>query len=173
MFIMLNETFPFALRPFLETVAAETLAVVQQRLTGPPPAGNGVIVCSYYDRGPDVLTFDGLYVVRLSVKDLYYSQFVYQLSHELGHVMLNPRRSNGLIETLTTAVSHQALDDLSARWYTQPPFEEWRNYAPEFRKYRQNEEASQTVQLPEKVRAAIRFGRWDQISLYLRFRRFD
>ena len=55
-------------------------------------------------------------IVHLSVNTPVYSQFVYQLGHQLGHVMLDPRRSNGLIDTIYTALSYEVLDGMTDQW---------------------------------------------------------
>ena len=67
-------------------------------------------------------------VIHFTVSDAKYDQFAYQLGHELGHVMLNPRRSNGVIETICTAVSYEVLDRISDRWMIIVPFPYLRGY---------------------------------------------
>jgi hypothetical protein len=42
--------------------------------------------------------------------------------------MLNPRRSNGVIETICTAVSYEVLDRMSDRWMIIVPFPYLRGY---------------------------------------------
>jgi hypothetical protein len=53
------------------------------------------------------------YSIRLPVVDNYPGQFVYQLNHELAHLMLDPRRSNGAVEALAEAYTLHRLHCLA------------------------------------------------------------
>jgi hypothetical protein len=48
-----------------------------------------------------------IWLAGVSERD--YCKVAYQLSHELGHVMMDPSRDNGAIEMLPVAVSLEAL----------------------------------------------------------------
>ena len=66
-----------------------------------------------------------------------YCRFAYQLSHQLGHVYLDPRRSNGLIETLADCVAYQTLARLSQPWKSKySDREDIKYYASGFLTYR-------------------------------------
>lgn len=175
MTIMVDNSFPAEPRVDLATVAGETLAVVRQRFPGPPPAGSRPIVCIYDPSVPEVApTGDQTpYIIKIGVKDRQFDQFAYQLGHELGHVMLDPRRTSGLDETCAFAVSYRVLDDLAVRWAADPPFEGWRSYAPNFTAYRVEDEKSHLQGFPEEVKNAVARRQWNPVSLYLRFRRED
>src|SRR5439155_25086603 len=114
-----------------------------------------------------------IYRIHLSEKGRDYVRFTYQLAHELGHVMLDPRRSNGLIETLAVALSLQILDDMTDRWERDPPHDHWQSYAPEFRKYRVRTEKSHLEKFPLEVQALVERKSWPELALYLRYRRAD
>lgn len=175
MTIMADNSYPADARIDLTTVAGEVLAVVRQRLSGPPPAGARSIVCIYSPSVPEVSPTGELtpYMIKTSVNERNYDQFAFQLAHELGHVMFDPRRTNGLVETCAVAISLQALDDLSMKWATDPPYEIWRPYAPNFSDYRALNEQNGLADFPDEVKAAVKDKRWKEVSLYLRYRRQD
>ena len=84
----------------------------------------------------------GDYVVLLDVKGRYWSQLAYQFSHETCHLLSNYDLSpNNLShqqwfeESLCEAFSLFTLSKLADQWEVNPPFESWRGYAPELRKY--------------------------------------
>ncbi|MBI3945576.1 MAG: hypothetical protein HY321_06640 [Armatimonadetes bacterium] len=168
----LDETFPSAVREDLQTVADEVAAVVSRLLPGPPPAFRPII-CTVDPNGPltDVTTDPSRYRITLTVTGRYYAQLVYQLSHELAHVMMDPRRTNGSVETVATAVSIRALMDIADRWQVQPPHPRWQAYVPRFREYALARQAEALRNFPAPVRAAAYDGRWDEVALYLRYRR--
>jgi hypothetical protein len=171
----LDASFPEEVRGDLLVVAREVLEVVASRFGADPPAGRRPYVCFVRPEGPitDSTTDDRAYRIGLSIVDRSYARFVFQLGHELGHVYLDPRRTNGLLETLAVAVSLQALDDLAERWAYAPPHRNWRSYAPAFRSYRERVEAWYLRELPDAVREAARTGHWQDVALYLQYRRVD
>jgi len=173
--IQLDASFPPATRRDLLSVARNVLALTQALFPDPPPAGIRPIVCFYRAKGPitDSTTDPSRYHVGLSVTTRHYARFAYQLGHELGHVYLDPRRTSGLVETLAVAISLRVLDDMSELWARRPPYPHWRSYAAEFRRYRENEEARHLASFPPEVADAVRRGRWQDVALYLAYRRED
>jgi hypothetical protein len=171
----LDASFPDEVRGDLLVVAREVLEVVAARFRADPPAGRRPYVCFVRPSGPitDSTTDPRRYRIGLSVVDRSYARFVFQLGHELGHVYLDPRRTNGLLETVAVAISLQALDDLATRWARAPPYPHWRSYAPALRRYRERVEAWYLRDLPDEVREAARTGNWQGVTLYLRYRRLD
>ena len=96
------------------------------RFQGPPPAGIRPLYCYKHQVGEPAIietvpdgTRDhpnipqagleperyqiGLDVADLAHDDSLYERFVYQLGHELGHLLLEPRRANPMLETLAVA----------------------------------------------------------------------
>lgn len=104
--------------------------------------------------------------VSVTVNGPYYAQFVYQLSHELGHVMLDPRRTNGVIETIASAVAYEILDRMADRWAMIVPFPYLRGYGENFRKYRSDDEAARLKRLLD-VQPAVAKRDWNGVSQYL------
>ena len=105
-------------------------------------------------------------VVSLTANGPVYDQFAYQLAHELAHVMLNPHRSNGVVEAICTAASYEVLDRMSDKWEMVVPFSYMRGYEENFRKYRREQETTPLARLPEISDAAKR-GHWLQVRQYL------
>lgn len=68
-----------------------------------------------------------------------YSQIMFQLSHELGHVYINPYRNNRFIESCCCAMSYLCLKRMEKRWNRNPPFPNWSKYARNFKRYRRDE----------------------------------
>ncbi len=166
--VELDNTFPDELRPDLQTVSRDVLAVVRGRM-GPEPPEPRPVMCYVRLRGP--LTEsppDGAtYRVGLSVTTRDYARLAYQLGHELGHVMMDPRRTNGVIETIATALSLQVLDDLQERWTKRPPYASWRAFAPRFGEYRARVETDALSRLPTDVRGAANARDWRFVTGYL------
>ena len=173
--IRLEESFPEEVRRDLTTVAEEVLAVVQERMPGDPPAGVRPIVCFVRPKGPitDSTSDPSVYRIGLTVTGLQYAQFAYQFGHELGHVWLDPRRTNGVLEILAVAISHQVLVDLAKRWKRGAPYPNWASYAPNFLSYLDQEVSGKLEKIPDSVRAMVQEGRWEEVGLYLRYRRPD
>lgn len=173
--IRLDESFPEASRGDLQAVAEDVLAVTREVTRRAPPAGLRPVVCYVRPQGPicDATSKPELYRVGLTVTGRGYAQFSYQLGHELAHIMLDPRRTNGLLETLAMAFSLRVLDELDARWRQAPPFGNWRSYAPAFGDYRRRQERRLLAGLPPEIATLVEGERWSQVALYLRYRRAD
>jgi hypothetical protein len=142
--VRLDGTFPRTARADLSIVANETADVVSGMFGRAAPPLERPIICRL---GPIPITsLDNWQnpthiLISLTVTDRKYSQFVYQLAHELGHVMLGVHRTNSTSETLAVAVALEALDRLATKWGSKPPFLQWQDYGEKFRQYRQRTEA--------------------------------
>lgn len=95
---------------------------------------------SLYKKGSE-----GEYIVKLDVRGRYWAQMGYQFSHELCHLLSNYDLAPGNVtrqqwfeESLCEAFSLFALERLAVLWQTQPPYDNWKGYAPEFKKYAAN-----------------------------------
>jgi hypothetical protein len=95
--------------------------------------------------------------IGLPIADHEYEKMIYNLGHELGHVMLNPRRSNWIMESIAAALSLTELTLLSQAWKN-----------PGLDKYRVDEEKKHLDVLPEPIRLAVSQGRWTIVREYLR-----
>jgi len=117
---------------------AETiLRVIQPESTKEPtilivPGDKVPMVIAH--RGPS-----GEYVVLLTARDKHWSQFAYQFSHELGHVLcgdLSPDQPQQWFEeAFCESLSIWALEEMGNHWQTKPPYVNWKDYAPHLSSY--------------------------------------
>ena len=95
------------------------------------PTGGPMVL---YKREPD-----GGYRVCLQVSGRYWSQLVYQFSHEVGHILARYQPKPGpqawLEEAVCEALSFQVLKSLSISWNKNPPFESLRDYSRHLMEY--------------------------------------
>ncbi|HPQ95179.1 MAG: hypothetical protein KDI44_14165 [Thiothrix sp.] len=92
---------------------------------------------SLYERGSN-----DEYVILLDVHGRYWAQLAYQFSHEVCHLLSNydlapnnSSRQQWFEESLCEAFSLYTLEQMARDWETDPPYPEWRDYAPELQKY--------------------------------------
>lgn len=183
--ISLDTSFPEKLndgtlvRQNFLTVAQDILQVVQGLSSGAKLPDNRPIVL-YDSSGPVPITdatsdpaiiWVGIVLSEDDLHRLDYTRFTFQLGHELGHVIMDARRSNGLIETLADAISLQVLDGMAKLWRIKyADFEPWKDYAPHFQEYREQHEKEKLSELPREIQDAVQAGRWSDITVYLKKR---
>lgn len=106
-----------------------------------------------YRRGPN-----GQFQVRLATGKTYWSQYAFQFAHEFCHILCNYReggRGNKWFEeALCEAASLFALRQMAETWKTDPPYPNWKSYAPALRKY-----ADQRIQ-EARLPADTTLARW-------------
>jgi hypothetical protein len=91
-----------------------------------------------YERGPK-----GEFIVLLTAKDTYWSQYAYQFSHEFCHVLAMNSKVTGdpnqwFEESLGETASLFALRKMATTWATSPPYPNWKDYAPSLHNYAQD-----------------------------------
>lgn len=132
-----------AISPYIGTRSLEPI-IVRNEEKGP---------IALYERGPN-----NEYIVLLDVKGRYWSQLSYQFAHETCHLLTNfdlapnnVTHQQWFEESLCEAFSLFALEKMAAQWETQPPYPNWKDYAPEMTLYLRNilqqEHRSFTTQL--------------------------
>ena len=89
-----------------------------------------------YRKGPN-----GEHLVRLSARQTYWAQYAYQFSHEMGHSLCNcDRRKVGanmwFEECLCETSSLFVMRELKSSWEKEPPYPNWKSFAPAFASYR-------------------------------------
>ena len=106
----------------------------------PPPAGIRPVSILYQPQYPQTFSTPDItrYKVYLTVKNRYYCQLVFQLGHELCHIFADPRRSNWFVESCCEMAALVLLRRMSKLWGNNPPYANWRSYAPKFQEYAQN-----------------------------------
>jgi hypothetical protein len=111
-------------------LARATVTAVRARMPSTPPLGERPIRCYFTpDRCPQVITeapgyrvtSSDHYRINIGSDNSYSGQFIYQLAHEMGHVMFDPRRTNGVLEIFAVAISLQIIEDIANIWQQTPP----------------------------------------------------
>lgn len=115
-----------AARALLDHVPAADLPPLEIRATGGP------IVL--HERGDG-----GLVRIRLNTGGNLWSQYAYQFAHELCHVVCrydrDPTGNQWFEESLCELASLFVLRRMAERWATEPPYPNWRDYAPHLADY--------------------------------------
>ncbi|MBM4048488.1 MAG: hypothetical protein FJ279_25575 [Planctomycetes bacterium] len=131
-----------ALKRDVLAVCRDALGVYEKRIAAPPPLGPKPFVVRQASDGKPRADLRGLpneYWVNITcLFTRQYCQIVYQVAHELGHHYIHPQRNNWLIESTATALSLRCLSEMGEKWKTNPPFGNWKPYAPHFPEYREN-----------------------------------
>ncbi len=127
-----------------EYVAAVCLSAIGelQRHCPELPAENVVIehggakghAIVLYDRNPQ-----GEVVIQLDTSKTYWSQYAYQVAHEITHAHCGfrrgPTQNLWFEETVCEAASLFCLRAMARTWQTQPPYPRWVDYAPSSTEY--------------------------------------
>ena len=107
----------------IHAVLTSAAGVLADAFGRPPDAP---IRVAPWSRDPQVFDDRRPYEIRLNARDRYWSQYVYQFSHELCHVMTNFDRHKGhkhrwFDETLCELASLFVLHRLADLWRANPP----------------------------------------------------
>ena len=103
---------------------------------------------------------DATYEVNLTARNRQWSQFAYQFSHELCHVLSGHDRlrcnpNNWFHESLCELSSFFVLRRMVVRWPTNPPYSNWAHYSVSLADYVQSEMAKH-----ENVAPRQSFSSW-------------
>lgn len=95
----------------------------------------------------------GKIIIKLSSSDLSWSQYAYQFSHELCHVLSNYKDNSitsyeWLEESICELASLFTLRKMAKSWGTSPPYQNWSEYAPNLNSYVQNRINDSAQRLP-------------------------
>lgn len=163
-----------ALRSNYDLVAKDALLIVSGMFGHEAPPEMRPIIIKLADTPRSDVTSDTDHIIiylALPENSLYsmdYTRFTYQLCHELGHVWMGARRTNGLIEMLADAVSLEALDRMAVLWSAKyADYPAWGDFAPNFRRYRQRVEEINIAALPKQVRGATVDDDWKTMTGYM------
>lgn len=95
------------------------------------PKGGPIVL---FNRGKN-----GEFRVRLNTGERYWAQYAFQFAHEFCHILCNPvdddTSNKWFEESLCEMASLFALRRMAETWKTDPPYPNWREYAPSLRKY--------------------------------------
>lgn len=87
---------------------------------------------------------NGEFTVRLAVKGRFWAQFAFQFGHELGHIVSHYERINDnkignenkwFEETVGEVASLFVLARMAETWKTDPPYMNWKSFAPALKEY--------------------------------------
>ncbi len=106
-------------------------------------------------------TLVGEWRIGLNIRGNLWARLAYQFAHEYCHVLAGPStwaadRLGWLEEVLCETASLFALRAMARSWLEEPPYPNWRSYAPELARYACDRLADPSHQLP----ADTSFDRW-------------
>ena len=87
----------------------------------------------------------GEHQIYLSSRDRRWAKHIYQFAHEYCHVFTKHYKTplehpnHWIDEVLCEAASHWCLLRFSEKWNSNPPYENWRDYAPSLKDYSDNQ----------------------------------
>ncbi len=169
--VYLDDSFDESARASLQRLADDVWDIVQEMYHNTPPLNLPIYIHHEGAESPLTSVDDPTNPTRINIRitadKTYYAQFAYQLGHELGHVMLDPRRANGIIETICNATSYEVLDRLGDRVESSPVYVWLGDYGPRFREYLKQDEKSTLDQFPQDVRDMVHQQRWPDLAAYL------
>ena len=101
------------------------------------------ITVRYRAKGPPMVVFgkgdDGERRVLLDSRDRAWAQLAFQFAHEYCHIQCNYREANTanlwFEESLCETASLFALKRMATTWKTNPPYGNWKSYAPSLGEY--------------------------------------
>jgi hypothetical protein len=109
-----------------------------------------------FERGPG-----GEIRIKLDVEDRLWARFAFQYSHELGHVLCGveeyPNPNLWFEESLCEVASLFALARMAETWTRRAPYENWKDYAPQLRKYRDERIETACEKIPDGMTLAAWF----------------
>ncbi len=118
---------------------------LQKMIVGQSAKGSPITL---YERGAN-----GEIRVLLNTSDTFWAQYAYQFGHELCHVLCNYREADNpqlwFEESLCETASLFALRRMADTWKTNPPYRNWKSFAPAFDNY-VDARLSDTEKLEEK-----------------------
>ena len=121
------------------------------------PKGNIVVRATPHPDNPPETLFrlseEEPFTILLSARDRHWSQFAYQFSHELCHVLseyerLRNCRNNWFHEALCELASIFTIRRMAETWPTDPPYDHWAVYAQSLSDYAEGYLAREERRLP-------------------------
>lgn len=78
------------------------------------------------------------YKIGLNISNVFFNQVAFQFSQEFTRIYCDPRINSWFIELVDHVAALYILEHLTAKWETDAPFEELREYHENFSNYRSN-----------------------------------
>jgi hypothetical protein len=149
--ITVDSAFTESVRQNLQDTGNRVYSVVTEMFHSKPPLDLPIIV--FHNNQPitilDTWTKPTAIRIGTTLTDWYIDQFIFQFSHEMGHVMLDPRRNSGFVDAVCTALSLEVL-----RRIQQNP-------------YRQLYESEVLQEFPRDITLALAEKDWPKVRNYL------
>jgi len=105
----------------------------------------------------------GEIVVRLNTGKTFWSQYAYQVAHEICHVHCGfregPRENLWFEESICETASLFCLRAMAKTWQTKPPYPNWVSYAPALTKYVDEVIAKRTYKAEFESKGPVKFFR--------------
>ncbi len=102
--------------------------------------------------------------MKLNIEGKFWARLTFQFGHEICHVLCGlakyPNPNLWFEETICEAASLFVLGREAETWAINPPYDNWRDYAPKLRNYR--DERIGEAQLPDGASLANMFGKHEQ-----------
>ena len=106
---------------------------------------SSTILVGRSENGPIVLYNRGNndeFTIKLNTRNRFWSQYAFQFAHEIGHIICGFKKGHEgnlwFEESVCEVFSLCALQSLAKKWKDSPPYQNWKNYAEEFKKYSLN-----------------------------------
>src|SRR5579883_282930 len=166
--LYLDDSWPEATRATLQELANEVWDVVAEMFHSSLPLDLPIRVRQSQATVPMTRVLEDEINIRITAHGTYYAQFAFQLGHELGHVMLDPRRTNGVVEALCIAVSYEVLDRVGDKAAMSPAFPWLGDYAKNFQPYQRDDQNTVLKKFPREIQDLVAQKRWSELADYLR-----
>jgi len=170
--VSVDQSIPSDVRPSFQAVGSDVYSRVVDMFHGRPPLDLPITV--HHSGGPPRTSLNDwsaptALLIDTTVTKWYPDQFVFQFAHEMGHVMLNPRRNSGFVDAICVALSLEILSQLSVKWETAAPVNGLRgNFLG---RYRGQYESEVLTEVPGEIAAAVSRSDWTSVAMYLRAHR--
>ena len=113
---------------------------------------------------------NGEYMVQVQASGNHWARFVYQFSHEMCHLMSNydlapnnVSRQQWFEEALCEAFGLFTLERMAEAWAENPPYPNWKDYAPHLREYSQNNLQEAHRQLPKGMKLPAWYQQYREV----------
>lgn len=166
--LYLDDSWPDETRPTLQELADDVWDVVGEMFHSSLPLDLPIRVRQSNSAVPMTRVLSNEINIRITAHGTFYAQFAFQLGHELGHVMLDPRRTDGVVEAIAIAVSYEVLDRIGKKAKDSPAYPWLGDYAKNFKPYRKNDQKIVLEKFPQQIRDMVAHKKWSELSDYLR-----
>jgi len=146
-----DASLPESVRAIFQVVGTQVYSVVTEMFHGNPPLDLPIVIV--LSSPPRTMLDDWAKPTSIRIgttlTEPRLDQFVYQFSHEMGHVMLDPRRNSGFVDAICTALSLAVLSRFNMGGY------------------RKLNDTESMQSLPLEITSAVAAKDWTKVRSYL------